>query len=139
VRHALAVSHPAFIAKKLKLTVTLEASKHQVFGDMTRLQQIFWNVFQNAAKFSRSTGSVTVSSHNPTDDRIVIKVTDIGIAIEPEVLFKPANCRTCKKSRGTLFRDSANPVGFALCEVYKGVNLKVAVQQAKSPPTTNGS
>ena len=28
VRQALAVSHPVFIAKELKLTVTLEASKH---------------------------------------------------------------------------------------------------------------
>ena len=88
VRQALAVSHPAFIAKELKLTVTLEADKHQVFGDMTRLQQIFWNVFQNAAKFSRPNDSVTVSSHNPTDQRIVIQVTDIGIGIEPEILPK---------------------------------------------------
>ena len=88
VRQALAVSHPAFIAKELKLTVTLEAGKHQVFGDMTRLQQIFWNVFQNAAKFSRPNDSVTVSSHNPADDRIVIQVTDIGIGIEPEILPK---------------------------------------------------
>ena len=88
VRQALAVSHPAFIAKELKLTFTLEASKHQVFGDMTRLQQIFWNVFQNAAKFSRPNDSVTVSSHNPTDDRIVIEVTDIGFGIEPQILPK---------------------------------------------------
>jgi two-component system CheB/CheR fusion protein len=29
-----------------------------------------------------------VSSHNPTDDRIVIEVTDIGIGIEPEILPK---------------------------------------------------
>jgi len=88
VRQALAVSHPAFIAKELKLTVALEASKHRVCGDMTRLQQIFWNVFQNAAKFSRSNDSVKVSSYNPTDDRIVIEVTDIGIGIEPEMLPK---------------------------------------------------
>ena len=89
VRQALAVSNPAFIAKELKLTVTLEASKHQVFGDMTRLQQIFWNVFQNAAKFSRPHDSVTVSSHNPTDDRIVIQVTDI---------VSELNRRSCRKS-----------------------------------------
>jgi two-component system, chemotaxis family, CheB/CheR fusion protein len=88
VRQALAVSHPALIAKELKLTVTLKAGKHQVFGDMTRLQQIFWNVFQNAAKFSRSNDSVTVSSYNPTDDRVVIEVADIGIGIEPELLPK---------------------------------------------------
>jgi two-component system CheB/CheR fusion protein len=88
VRQALVVSHPALIAKELKLTVTLEAGKHQVFGDMTRLQQIFWNVFQNAAKFSRPNDSVTVSSYNPTDDRVVIEVADIGIGIEPEILPK---------------------------------------------------
>ena len=88
VRQALAVSNPALIAKKLKLTVRLEASKHQVFGDMMRLQQVFWNVFQNAAKFSRPNDSVTVSSRNPTGDRIVIEVTDIGIGIEPEILPK---------------------------------------------------
>src|ERR1700746_1975589 len=55
---------------------------------MARLQQIFWNVFQNAAKFSRSNDSVKVSSYNPKDDRIVIEVTDIGIGIEPEMLPK---------------------------------------------------
>jgi two-component system CheB/CheR fusion protein len=88
VRQALAVSNPVLIAKELKLTVRLEASKHQVFGDMMRLQQVFWNVFQNAAKFSRPNDSVTVSSRNPMEDRIVIEVTDIGIGIEPEMLPK---------------------------------------------------
>jgi two-component system, chemotaxis family, CheB/CheR fusion protein len=88
VHQALAVSHSAFIAKELNLNVKLEASNHHVFGDMTRLQQIFWNVFQNAAKFSRNRDSVTVRSHNPADNRIVIEVTDIGIGIEPEILPK---------------------------------------------------
>ncbi len=55
---------------------------------MTRLQQIFWNVFQNAAKFSRPNDSVTVRSYNPADNRVVIEVTDIGIGIEPEFLPK---------------------------------------------------
>jgi signal transduction histidine kinase len=75
-------------SQELKLTVTLEAGKHQVFGDTIRLQQIFWNIFQNAAKFSRPHDSVTVHSRNSSEDRIVIEVTDIGIGIEPEFLPK---------------------------------------------------
>ena len=52
------------------------------------MQQIFWNVFQNAVKFSQAGDSVTVRSHNPADNRILIEVTDIGIGIEPEILPK---------------------------------------------------
>lgn len=88
VRQALEIVNPAFAAKELNLTVMLEAGRHQVFGDIARLQQIFWNLFQNAAKFSRVGGSVKVRSYNPTEDRVVVEVTDIGIGIKPGVLPK---------------------------------------------------
>jgi PAS domain S-box-containing protein len=88
VRQALEIVNPAFAAKELKLTVMLEAGRHRVFGDIARLQQIFWNLFQNAAKFSRIGGSVKVRSYNPAEDRVVVEVTDIGIGIKPEILPK---------------------------------------------------
>jgi two-component system, chemotaxis family, CheB/CheR fusion protein len=87
VRQALEIINPAIAAKELNLTIMLEAWRHQVFGDIARLQQIFWNLFQNAAKFSRVGGSVKVRSYN-AEDRVVVKVTDIGIGIKPEVLPK---------------------------------------------------
>ncbi len=88
VRDALEVCHADFTAKSLRLDVALTAGDPTVEGDRSRLQQVFWNLLKNAAKFTPSGGSVTVRSRNPEPGRITVEVADDGIGIEPAALPK---------------------------------------------------
>jgi CheY-like chemotaxis protein len=89
-----------------KLTLELGATQHTVRGDSTRLQQIFWNLINNAIKFTPDTGTVTVRTANASDDRIHIEVTDTGEGIDATVLpklftaFEQGDVRTARKFAG---------------------------------------
>jgi two-component system CheB/CheR fusion protein len=91
VRQALEVSEGDFRAKNLELNVALQAELHQVLGETARLQQVFWNLLKNAAKFTPAGGRVTVRSYNLTggdEPKIALEVADTGIGMEPAMLAK---------------------------------------------------
>ena len=83
VRRAVEVAGDDAERKKQPLVVSLEAANHQVQGDATRLQQVFWNLLKNASKFSPVGGTIRVVSRNEPG-RIVVAVTDTGIGFEPQ-------------------------------------------------------
>lgn len=68
-----------------QLLVSLEsrACEHHVTGDHARLQQVFWNLVNNAIKFSPDKGKVSIRTANPRPGRILVEVKDEGIGIEP--------------------------------------------------------
>jgi signal transduction histidine kinase len=75
-----------------KVTVELAASRHTVSGDGTRLQQVFWNLINNAIKFTPADGAISVRSTDGDDDgRVRVEVTDTGAGIDPAVLPRPFN------------------------------------------------
>ena len=56
-----------------------------------RLQQVFWNLLKNAAKFTPDGGSIRLTSRNEPG-RIVVTVVDTGIGFEAgvaEQIFEP--------------------------------------------------
>lgn len=75
-------------AKHLALSLSLDAPRHHVEGDWARLQQVFWNLMQNAAKFTPSGGSIRIATHNNERGRLIIRVIDTGIGIEPHIMPK---------------------------------------------------
>ncbi len=88
IRQALEICREDFVAKNLKLTLDLNAKDHRVIGESSRLQQVLWNLFQNAAKFTPENGEITVCSSNPDGRSIEIVVSDTGMGIEAEDLPK---------------------------------------------------
>jgi CheY-like chemotaxis protein len=61
-------------------------------ADCIRLQQVFWNLINNAVKFTHPAGQITIDTFNDDAARFHFEITDNGIGIEPErmaSLFRP--------------------------------------------------
>lgn len=73
------------------IVMKLQAERHVVCGDSTRLQQIFWNLISNALKFTPPSGRITVRSTLLENSRIRIEVSDTGRGIESDLLGRLFN------------------------------------------------
>ena len=69
--------------KGIDLELRLNAEQHTVYADSVRLQQIFWNLLNNAVKFTPAGGRITVETTD-MHRRLLIKVADTGIGLTPE-------------------------------------------------------
>ncbi len=88
LQHAVEITREDLRARELRLDLNLSASRSRVCADSSRLQQVFWNVLRNAAKFTENRGLITIATSNPSPERLAIRVSDTGIGIEPESLDK---------------------------------------------------
>src|SRR5437667_442051 len=78
-------------AKSLEVEFRLRAADSYVEGDPARLQQVFWNLIKNGVKFTPEKGRTIIETLNPAPERILIRITDTGIGIEPEKIDKIFN------------------------------------------------
>jgi len=74
-------------AERLGLTLLTDYPKDlpQVFADPDRIGQVFVNLIHNSIKFTRPGGKIIVHAYSDRG-RVVFKVEDNGIGIEPESL-----------------------------------------------------
>jgi CheY-like chemotaxis protein len=92
IKNALEIAHSAIAAKQLKISTELEAKEYHILADCIRLQQVFWNLINNAVKFTAQGGGITVRTFNDKSGRFHFEITDTGIGIEPQrlpSLFQP--------------------------------------------------
>ena len=85
--------------KNIHLSISLDAKLHQAKVDPPRLQQVFWNILRNAAKFTRRGGTISVRSFNGSRNSITIEVADTGVGIDPVSLDKVFNAFEQLKDR----------------------------------------
>jgi PAS domain S-box-containing protein len=76
---------PDVDAARVRVESDFAAASHQVRGDAPRLSQVFWNLLNNAVKFTPDGGSVEVRTRDD-DGQLTISVTDTGAGIEPAEL-----------------------------------------------------
>ena len=86
IEHALSISAGDIAAKHIQVIQRLEAREHHCWGDPARLQQVFWNLIKNSAKFTPEGGRLEISTRNNQNHQIVIEITDTGIGIDPQVM-----------------------------------------------------
>jgi nitrogen-specific signal transduction histidine kinase/CheY-like chemotaxis protein len=86
IDHALGICGGDLSGKKIRVTRHFDAREHYCWSDPARLQQVFWNLVKNAAKFTPEGGHLDLSTRNNEKHQIVIEITDNGIGIDPELL-----------------------------------------------------
>jgi CheY-like chemotaxis protein len=77
--------------KKLQVRFDLQATDFRVMADPAKFQQIVWNLFKNAIKFTGESGTITIASANHLPHILNLSVSDTGIGIEPEVMERIFN------------------------------------------------
>jgi PAS domain S-box-containing protein len=86
IRNAIETASSAIAAKKLKLSTKLHAKEHYILADCIRLQQVFWNLINNAVKFTSPGGQIAIRTYNDEHGRFHFDIADNGIGIEPKRL-----------------------------------------------------
>lgn len=92
VNETVMICRPDIAAKNIELELALEATASYVQADLTRLQQVFWNILKNAVKFTPPAGKISIRSRNTPEGEIQLSFADSGIGIDPDALpriFQP--------------------------------------------------
>jgi signal transduction histidine kinase len=84
---AIETSQPLIDEAKHELIVTLPAEAVFVDADPMRLGQVFSNLLNNAAKFTKSGGRITIEARRD-GGRAVVTVSDTGIGLSSESLSR---------------------------------------------------
>ena len=135
VERAVEISRPDMERKEQRLTVELGAGQHQLMGDLTRLQQVFWNLLKNASKFTPAHGEIRVTSRNEAG-RIVVEVSDTGCGIDPAVL---KNIFEAFQQGGDLITREFGGLGLGLAIAEAAVTAHGGTITAASEGRGNGS
>jgi PAS domain S-box-containing protein len=105
VSNAVEAVHAPADLKSITIDATFDNHQPHVSADANRLQQVVWNLMNNAVKFTPKEGRVTV--HVSSDaSHARISVTDTGVGIAPEFLphvfdrFRQADSTTTRRFGG---------------------------------------
>ena len=91
IRRAHEICREDIDRKSINTKFEFGAEHAYVEGDPARLQQVFWNLIKNSVKFTPEAGGITISTWNPSPERVQITVTDTGIGIGSEKIDKIFN------------------------------------------------
>ncbi len=85
IKSALDVLSPAASAKDMTIETALDPSAGLVSGDPSRLQQIVWNLVNNAIKFTPKGGRIQIKLER-VESNVEISVADNGQGVKAELL-----------------------------------------------------
>lgn len=105
IADAIGTVRPAAEAKGIQLKTRFDASGLTLNADRDRLQQVLWNLLNNAVKFTPSGGTIRVEA-NAAPSGVQIAVSDTGRGIPPALLphiferFMQGDTRLGREHRG---------------------------------------
>jgi two-component system, sensor histidine kinase len=106
IRGAIETSNPLIEAKQHQLAISLPPEPIRLHGDEIRLEQVFANLLNNAAKYTDPGGQIWLTAR-PVGNEVVVTVRDNGIGLLPEMrsmvfeMFMQAD-RSTNRSQGGL-------------------------------------
>jgi len=103
------------------LDVSMPDEPIVVYGDKSRLLQVFANLLQNAAKFTEPNGKIYVALEPEIEhEKIKVRIRDNGCGIEKHLLADVLNGHQCVKGASLMANDG---LGIGLKLVKKIVEL----------------
>ena len=105
IHNAVATVQPAADAKNVRLHMLVDPRVGPVSGDADRLQQVVWNLLNNAVKFTSKDGRVQIRLER-VNSHVEIIVSDTGVGIRPDFLphvferFRQADAGITRKAGG---------------------------------------
>ena len=135
VSAALESIRPAAVDKELEIHTEFDSSIGPVRGDPERLQQVFWNLLTNAVKFSPSRGHVVIHVER-VRSQAVVRITDRGIGIRPEIL--PVIFERFRQADSSVTRAHGG-LGLGLAIVRQLVDMHGGKVEATSPGEGQGA
>ena len=135
IEQSIETVRPSAAAKGIRIQSLLDSRIGLVRGDANRLQQVLWNLFSNAIKFTPRDGRVQVVLER-VNSHVEICVEDSGIGIRADFLphvfdrFRQADPGTTRKFGG---------LGLGLSIVRSLVELHGGSVRVKSPGENLGS
>lgn len=132
-QNAVDTSRTFIDARGQELTVTLPPEPVGMIGDPVRLEQVFTNLLNNAAKFTEPGGRISLLIVCE-DEAAVVKVADSGIGVAPALL--PQIFDMFAQADPALAHSS---VGMGLAVVRRLVELHGGIVTAASPGPGQGT
>ena len=85
LKAAMETTRSEFVQKQIEVTTRLAGGNIWIKADPIRVQQVFWNILKNAAKFTPRGGKVQITTMiSESDEKACIRVTDTGIGLTPQ-------------------------------------------------------
>jgi signal transduction histidine kinase/HAMP domain-containing protein len=88
LQNALEICQAEIDRKHVTRSLNLGAQNVHMRADPARLQQIFWNLINNAVKFTPKNGQVIITTSNDSSGQLRVEIADTGLGIEAEALPK---------------------------------------------------
>lgn len=139
-------------AKSIALSMHLGAGSRYVMADPGRLQQVFWNILKNAAKFTPNGGKIDVTSTNSREGRVDISITDTGAGMTAETItrifqpFEQGSAEIVRRYGGlglglslskAFVQAQGGTIGASSPGPGKGSTFTVSLPVVHAPPTSD--
>jgi signal transduction histidine kinase len=82
LREAIGICQAEINGKGLQLAINLNAPRHLVNGDSSRLQQVFWNLIKNAVKFTPWGERIAIETRCDEAYHLTVEFRDTGVGID---------------------------------------------------------
>ncbi|MGH8685572.1 MAG: hybrid sensor histidine kinase/response regulator, partial [Nitrosospira sp.] len=135
LRNAVEVSMPLINEKGHKLSVFIPEASLIVHADAVRLEQVFTNLLNNAARYTRDGGQIWLTTHQE-DETVVVSVRDNGIGILPGMLPRLFDMFAQERRNGMGAQEG---LGIGLNLVYRLLQMHDGTIEATSEGKDRGS
>lgn len=116
IRNIVQIIQPDCDQKQIDFQIINEANATTILADAARIQQVLWNLLNNAVKFTPEGGMIQLVAANPDREHLRLSVVDSGIGIEPDNL--------------SVIFDAFEQGGQSITREFGGLGLGLAISKA---------